>query len=491
MSLLTLLGLIAPLSAAPKACPAEASIRQLKRAQDALQLALLADPGKPIVDASLASDLELLLACTPDVPRELVARSFFMLGADRMANGQQAAAKSYIGAAGLLGSEPAEAEGFTPALRTMLESARVPSKRPRGVVWAPAVLMPGEIHLVGADGEPPWTVAVGTFTFAWGNQSIPVSVNEGALSVVTPSTIQEFKALVEGVTEADLMEPDFGAPIRYETRREERRTKRQEEAAQQASASAQGTGQKTGQGTDPKNGQGSDPASPGPAPVRGDDLDPEVFFNELSDIEDSGSDTTPPPEVPEVREPLTVALHPHLGVGGAWTFTGAAADGADMAGERFGGPGVQAEVGLVLALGKRLLLRPELTFQTATSSPDLGPDRFAVEGWDGEIPVEPLSNRMWAAGAALPVLLRAGPLAVGAGPAWSLAFARVTGATSCGDADCIAPATGRIMAGGGTLQVGLLPAHFPLRPWLEGGLLHDGERAYGSAALVLSWEGRP
>jgi hypothetical protein len=197
------------------------------------------------------------------------------------------------------------------------------------------------------------------------------------------------------------------------------------------------------------------------------------------------------PEVPEEREPITVALRPHLGVGGVWTFTGAATDGADMAEERLGGPGALAELGLVLALGQRLILRPEVTFHTATSGADLGADRFAAEGWGGEIPVEPLNNRLLAAGAALPILLHVGPLAAGAGPAWSMAFARVTGVTACGEGDCVAPATGRIMAGGGTLQVGLLPADFPLRPWLVGGLLHDGERAYGSAALVLSWEGRP
>ncbi|MFH1468807.1 MAG: hypothetical protein ABIO70_30745 [Pseudomonadota bacterium] len=474
MSLLLLLGVIAPLSAAPPACPGDASVRHLKKAQDALLLALMASPDQPLVDPSLGGDLELLLACTPDLPRATVARSFLLLGAERLAGGVPPAAKSYVDAAGLLGAEDAWADGLAAGLRTMLDAAQAPTKRPRGVVWAPAALMPGSIHLVGAEGQAPWSVAVGTFTFEWNDQTIPVSVNEGELSVVTPQTIREFKALVEGVTEADLKEPDFGAPIRYETRREERRTRRQEEPPPEQASSDAGA-------TTPQ----------GPGQIQGDDLDAEVFFDELSDMEDSGPPPATPEPPPPERTPLAVSLHPHLGAGGAWTFTGTGAEGAAMAEEHFGGPGVRAELGLLLSLGERLLLRPGLSFHTAASSADLGVDRFAAEGWGGEIPVEPLRNRLLAAGAELPVLLRAGPLAVGAGPAWSMAFAKVTGATTCDEGDCVAPVSGRIMAGGGTLQVGLLPAHFPLRPWLEGGLLHDGERPYGAAALVLSWEGAP
>ena len=158
----------------------------------------------------------------------------------------------------------------------------------------------------------------------------------------------------------------------------------------------------------------------------------------------------------------------------------------------FGGLGAQAELGLTLRLGRMLALRPEIGFSSAFRGAELDAAQFEDEGYDGAIPVEPMSDRLLLGWGRLPVLLRLGPLSVGAGPSWGIGTARVTTLTSCtDDLSCVAPMQGNMMAAGGDILLGLRPGSSPITAWIDLGTLHDGERPIMAGSLILAWEGSP
>ncbi len=454
-----------------EACPDDASIRSLKRDNTALERALTAPTGEGLDEAS--GQVRSMLGCVPDLPPSVVAQSFLLLGATYMQQGDAFRATPYISAAALLGGERAWNEALGPELRTRFFNG-LRTDRPRGVVYAPESALGDDFHLVGSQGPPPWLMPVGTFTFEWGDRTVPVNVNERELSLVTAKTFDEFAALVDGVTEADLEEPDYDQPVFYD-RRAERKAKRERELAER-------------EAQPPADAQ--QPDQPDEPPV-----DAEDFFDELAFLEDDEKPAQPltpdQPVTPERPERSGLGVRPHLGVGGAFTITGPASDSSPVGDASYGGLGLQAELGLRLLLGERLALRPELGFRSAGSSADLSPGLFAEEGWDAGVPVEPQRDRLMLGYARMPLLLQLGAVSVGAGPAWAMGQARVTALTACGDANCVASMRGTVMAAGGSLLLGLRPGASSVVPWLDLGMLHDGERANLSAGLVLSWEGSP
>ncbi len=478
MSLLLLLGLLtAPHASPDDVCPDDVSIRQLKRNSAVLAQVLVA----PDSDVGALDDAVVrthaLLGCIEDVPPHLVARAFLLLGATQLAQGDDFQAAPYVTAAAVLGGESTWDDSLGTDLRTRFFNA-LADERTRGVVWAPEFLLLGGYHLVGSKGPPPWLMPVGTFTFEWQDRSVPINVNDYELTIVLPRTFDEFDALVEGVTESDLEEPDYDSIIYYETRREQRRAEREQREDPVQDESTQ-------------QGGSDDPAEPQPD----DPVDQEAFFDELAGFNGQGNPTGPDPQ-PDPEQPETtggLAVGPHLGLGASWTVTGPAGKGAAVGDEPFGGPGLQAGVGLTLSLGRRLALRPELGFRTATTSADLDESHFSDEGWGSSIPVEPLNNRLLTGYARLPVLLRLGVVSAGLAPTWAMGSARVTALTDCGDdgETCIAPMHGTVMSAGGALLLGVRPGRSPVQPWLDLGVLHDGERAFLAGSIVLAWEGSP
>ena len=474
MSPLLLLGLLAaPSYAQDIACPDGASTRQLKRENTALEQALTAEAPQPEPLDDAFVQVQTMLGCVPEPPPSVVARSFLLLGAYYLDQGDEFRAGPFVGAAALLGGEPAWLEALGPDLRVRFYNA-LATDRPRGVVYAPELLLVGEHHLVGSLGPPPWLMPVGTFTFLWKDRSVPINVNQQELSLVTPRTFEEFEALVEGVTEADLLEPDYDAPVYYD-RRAEKKRQREEELREREEQK------------DTPQDQPEAPTEPA--------VDANSFFDELADLDTDDTPQAPPdpePSDPMPRQRSGISARPHLGVGGVWTVTGPADNSSPVGDESYGGLGVLAGLGLSIRLGDAVVLRPELGFISAGNAANLDPALFADEGFDGEVPVEPLRNRLLAGQARLPVLLRVGPIAFGAGPAWTMGTARVTALTSCGDElSCVAPMQGTVMAGGGSLLLGVRPGSSPVVPWLDLTVLHDGERAAVATGLVLAWEGSP
>jgi hypothetical protein len=473
MSPLLLLGLLsAPALAQDLACPEEASVRLLKRENTSLEQALTTtetpDPDPAFVQ------VQLLLGCVPDPPPSVIARSFLLLGAYYLDQGDEFRAGPFVQAAALLGGEAAWLESLGPDLRVRFYNA-LASDRPRGVVYGPELLLAGEHHLVGSLGPPPWLMPVGTFTFMWKDRSVPINVNDHELSLVTPATFEEFEALVEGVTEADLVEPDYDAPIYYDRRAERKRQKQ----------------------TEPQPPpQPDEERQPEPTPEPS--VDANSFFDELAELDTDDSPTPAPraiePGAPEPRpEPRAgLSTRPHLGLGASYTLTGPAPQGSPVGDEPFGGLGFQLGAGLTLRLGARLAVRPELGFRSAGQAADLDPARFEDEGYGSEIPVEPLRNRLLLGYARLPVLAGLGPVSVGLAPTWSIGSARVTTISECGEQNgCVAPMQGSVMAAGGSMLLGLRLGEAPVVPWLDLGVLHDGERATIAGSLVLAWEGSP
>jgi hypothetical protein len=385
-------------------------------------------------------------------------------------------AAPFVSSAALLGGEGGWDDSLGPELRVRFYNA-LANRRPKGVVYAPELSMDSDFHLVGSQGPPPWIMPVGTFTFEWGERSVPINVNSEELTLVLPRTFEEFEALVDGVTESDLIAPDYDQPIFYD-RREHRRQQREqrEQEGEQEQEQADST---------------DDPATPEPAAPPVDALS---FFDELADLETDDAPPLPPPSdggAPE-RQGAGVSARPHLGLGGSWTITGPASSDAIVGDESYGGLGLQAALGLNLRFGSLIALRPELGFRSAGNGAALDPSQFADEGWGSSIPVEPTRNRLLLGYARMPVLLRLGALSLGAGPAWAMGSARVNTTTTCGDegVSCIAPMNGSVMAAGGSLLLGVRPGSFPLIPWVDLNVLHDGERATLAAGLTLAWEGR-
>jgi hypothetical protein len=476
MSTLLLLGLIAtPTYAQDIACPDGASTRQLKRENTALEQSLTSPAPEPQALDDAFIQVQTQLGCVPELPPSVVARSFLLLGSYYLTQGDEFRAGPFVSAAALLGGESAWLDTLGPDLRVRFYNA-LATGRPRGVVYAPELLLVGEHHLVGSLGPPPWLMPVGTFTFLWNDRSVPINVNEHELSLVTPRTFDEFEALVEGVTEADLEEPDYDAPVYYD-RRAEKKRQREEEQEQREREQEQ------------QESQQDQPDAPSEPAV-----DANSFFDELAHLE--ADDTPPPsqvlipPDEPKVRQGLSTS--PHLGLGVSYTITGPASQGSPVGDESFGGLGFQLGAGLTLHLGERLALRPELGFRSAAQAADLDPARFESEGYDGAVPVEPLRNRLLLGYARLPILAELGPLSLGLAPSWSIGSARVTALGACGEQDsCVAPQQGSVMAAGGSLLLGLRPGRSPIVPWLDLGVLHDGERATMAGSLVLAWEGSP
>ncbi len=477
MSLILTLGLIAVTSADPDpACPDDASVRALKKQNAALQQALApVEPDADALDGAFV-DVQTMLGCVPDLPPSVVSRSFLLLGAYYFDMGDAFRAEPFVSAAALLGGESAWLDELGPDLRTRFFNT-LASDRPLGVVYGPELLLAGGFHLVGSQGPPPWLMPVGTFTFEWGERSVPVNVNDRDLTLVTPRTFDEFDSLVEGVTESDLEEPDYDQPIYYD-RRAERKTQREQEK-QREQERKEKEQQQAEQPEEPE-------APPDPA------VDALSFFDELAELETD--DSPPPPELPpepDKPKPET-STRLHAGIGGAWTMTGPASGDSPVGDASYGGLGAVAELGLTLRIGDTLALRPELGFRSAGGAPDLDPTLFTDEGYDGEVPVEELRDRLLLGVVRMPVLLHLGPLAVGAGPAWAMGTARVTATTSCGeDISCVTPMQGTVMAPGGSLLIGFRPGSSPIVPWLDLTVLHDGERAAMAAGLVLAWEGSP
>lgn len=474
MTLLLTLGLLSTVHAAPDpSCPDDATVRALKRQNSALEQALsVPQPNADVLDGAFV-EVQTLLGCVDDPPPSVVGRSFLLLGGYYLDQGDAFRAEPFVGAAALLGGQSAWLEALGPDLRTRFFNALV-TDRPVGVVYAPELLLTGGIHLVGSLGPPPWLMPVGTFTFEWNDRSVPVSVNDHELTLVVPQTFNEFEALVEGVTESDLLEPDYDTTIYYD-RRESRRNRKQD--------------------PQPPPEPQPDPEQPAdPPPPDEPSVDASSFFDELAelDTDDGTPATTPEPQPKPPREGAGLSVRPHLGAGGAWTITGAASAASPVGDESFGGLGLLAELGLTLRLGRYLALRPELGFRSAGNAPQLDPSLFADEGYDGEVPVEPMRNRLLLGQARLPVLLALGPVSIGAGPAWAMGTARVTALTSCGeDSSCVAPMQGSVMAAGGSMLLGIRPGSSPVMPWLDLTVLHDGERTTMAGGLVLAWEGSP
>jgi len=471
MSLLLILGLLAAPHAAPDvACPDGASIRSLKRLNSALEQTLTVEEPSPEALDTNFIDVQTMMGCVPELPPSVVARSFLLLGAYYLDQGDAFRADPFVSAAALLGGESAWVETLSPELRTRFFNS-LTSDRPLGVVYAPELLLTGGFHLVGSRGAPPWLMPVGTFTFEWGDRSVPVNVNHQDLTLVVPRTFDEFESLVEGVTESDLEEPDYDAPVYYD-RRAERRTQREEEKTKEPEPPADDTPDE----------------QPPPDPV----VDALSFFDDLAELETDDSPTVVVPDSKPPRQGSGVSIRPHLGVGGAWTITGAANGNSPVGDEDFGGLGMLAELGLTLRLGDTLALRPELGFRSASSAADVAPSRFADEGYDGQVPVEELRDRLLLGQARLPALLSLGPVFVGAGPAWTMGTARVTALTSCGeDSSCVTPMQGSVMAGGGSILLGFRPGTSPIVPWLDFTVLNDTERTTMAGGLVLAWEGSP
>lgn len=477
MSSLLLLGLLAaPNALSSEVCPDEVSIRQLKRTNATLVEALTVEEPDADTLGDAVVQTHTVLGCLHDVPPHLAAKSFLLLGATNLAQGDDFQAAPYIAAAAVLGGESTWDESLGPDMRTRFFNA-LASERPRGVVWAPEFLLVGGYHLVGSQGPPPWLMPVGTFTFEWSERSVPINVNEYELTMVVPRTFDEFDALVEGVTEADLEEPDYDAIVYYDTRREQRRARREQREQQE-----------------PVESQDEQTTAEGGDHTPEENVDSGAFFDELADYDydDIGSDP-PPTEGPEPSgSGAGLALSPHVGLGAAWTTTGAAAQGSAVEDESFGGFGVQLGLGLGLDLGERFTLRPEISLRSAGNGADLDVGRFGGEGWGSDIPVEPSRNRLLSATLRLPALLKLGSASLGLAPAWSVGRARVTALTACTEGTtCVAPLQGTVMAGGGSLLLGFQPGRSPIVPWLDLTALHDGERAFVTAALVLAWEGSP
>ncbi len=481
MSLLPLLGLLTSAWAIDDIpCPKDVSIRALKKQNNSLQAQILAQVTDANALDGAVVQAHMLMGCVRNVPMSVISRSFLLLGTHHMAQGDDFQGEPFIAAAALLGGESAWVEGLSAEIRTRYFNT-LTDPRQRGVVYAPEFRLPGGYHLVGASGGPPWTMPIGTFTFEWGERSVPVNVNDRELTLVLPSTFDDFDALVEGVTESDLEEPDYDAIVYYNTRRQERQARREtQRVAEQHSASTQ------------EQDQEQPPPSEGPL------VDADELFDELATYEGEEGEAPPPPPDDEppslrIRTGPALAFRPHLGAGAAWTITGSPGKGAVVGDEDFGGLGIQLGLGLKLSLGQHFGLRPELGFRSAGTSAELGAGRFADEGYDGEVPVEPLKNHLWLGYGRLPLLLQLGPLAVGAGPAWSMGRAQVTGLTSCGDEalDCIAPSKGTVMAAGGAAHLGFRPGRSPVLPWIDVSYLSDGERPYIGASLSIAWEGKP
>ncbi len=484
MTLLLLLGLLAsPRAAANTDCPDDASVRTLKRWNSSLEQALnKAEPNVDKLDEAYIG-VQTMMGCLEELPPSVVSRSFLMLGGYYASQGDVFRAEPYVRAAALLGGQSAWEDFLGPELRDAFFVV-LASARPVGVVYASELQLGGEFHLVGSQGPPPWLMPRGTFTFDWGDRSVPVNVNEAELTLVSPKTFDEFEALVEGVTESDLEEPDYDEVIYYD-RRAQRRAEKQREKEREEDQAPE---------LEPDASQDGESVAEPDAPAEP-TVDASSFFDELAELETDDSppqeEVVPSPDEPE-REGGSVSLRPHVGLGGAWTVTGAASGNSPVGDASYGGLGLLAELGLTLRLGERLALRPEIGFRSAMSAPDLAPSRFTDEGYDGEVPVEELSNRLMAGQARLPVLLRLGPVALGAGPAWAMGTARVTALTACGeDSSCVAPMQGSIMAAGGSVLLGFRPGRSPVMPWLDLTVLHDGERAAVAGGLVLAWEGSP
>ncbi len=487
MSMLPAVALLSAVHATDP-CPSDVGIRTLKRHNSDLLDELLdaqrGDGTEDLEDAVVRA--HMLLGCTDDIPPSIAARSFLLLGAHHMQQGDEAQALPFISAAALLGGQSSWIDDLGEDLKTRFLSA-VGNTNRKGVVMAPEFRLSGGFHLVGSSGSPPWTMPAGTFTFEWGERSVPINVNAGELTVVLPRTFDEFDALVEGVTEADLLEPDYGSIVYYDSRREARKARKAEKTAEKPEQESQQDSSQTAQGTD---AQGKDKATEGTGDQK--PVDAESFFDELADMDSSGQQaeaTAQPPPPPD--EGAELSLRPHISAGAAWTVTGEAAGNAAVGTEDFGGLGVQAGLGLVLRFGKRFCLRPELGFRSASTAPQLGQGRFEDEGYSDGIPVEPLQNRLLLGYARLPALLSLGPVRLGAAPSWSMGAARVTGSTTCGDEACIAPSQGRVMALGGSGLLGFRFGRVPVLPWFDFSYGSDGDRPYIAASVALAWEGSP
>lgn len=140
--------------------------------------------------AEKAEQAEIQLACTREPPAEYAARTFLLIGAYHFSMGDPAQVERYFKAAHAL----VGASGWDPSLGAELGKwyKEVGKKvDDKGVVYAPPVLFPEGVHLVGTPGPSPWTITVGTFTFEASSRSVPVSVNRNTLTVVTPGYIDD------------------------------------------------------------------------------------------------------------------------------------------------------------------------------------------------------------------------------------------------------------------------------------------------------------
>jgi hypothetical protein len=489
MTPILILGLLTtPFAHAERACPDDASIRALKRQNAALEQALVAESTDPAALDSAFTQVQVQLGCVPDLPLSVVARSFLLLGAYYLDQGDEFRSGPFLRAAAVLEGESAWLDSLGDDVRVRFYNSLV-INRPVGVVYAPELALDGEHHLVGSVGPPPWLMPVGTFTFQWNDRSVPLNVNERDLSLVVPRTFDEFDALVEGVTESDLVEPDYDSIVYYDSRADRRAKRQQRKEQEPAEEPAQDS---PGEGPDDDPGEAS--TDPDSLPAEEPAVDANSFFDELAELETDDSPDGPPlteaPPRPE-KQQTSLSLRPHVGIGGAYTITGTSSD-SPVGDAGYGGLGLLAELGLNLRLGEKLALRPELGFRSAGSAPDLQASQFTEEGYEGEIPVEALRDRAMLGQARLPVLLRLGTVAVGAGPAWAMGTARVTAPTACGEGTtCVAPMQGSIMAAGGSMMMGFRPGASSLMPWLDLTLLHDGERVTMAGGLVLAWEGSP
>ena len=193
--------------ATPAACPEQTSTTLLKQANTVLQQQVL--ESVPDRAAALA-DVLMMLGCLADPAPSVAARSFLLLGAHRRMEGDEEGARRALAAAAALNGSAAWVDELGPELQALYQAEAVGTDN-KGVVFAYEPLFPDAPHLVGGRGDPPWVISPATLTFSAGGTSRPVSIQPGALIVVSPASIEAFHSLVEGVSEADLQEPDWEA----------------------------------------------------------------------------------------------------------------------------------------------------------------------------------------------------------------------------------------------------------------------------------------
>ena len=458
-------------------CPADATIHALKSADKGLTTWLQGPHDSP---SDQAAQAEVLLACAADVPATIAARTFLLLGAHHFLAGDPTQVDRYYQAAFAL--EGADAWDDTLGgedMEAWYQEVGAPGAD-KGVVFAPQALFNQEIHLVGTNGPPPWTMTVGTFTFQAGDDSVPVSVNTNSLSVITPRYLEEFHALVDGVSEADLDPPPIYDPPAHSTVLRNRRHRAQK-----------GEPAPTTEPADPGSEAGSQ--------------DQPVVQSAAGTS--SGTNNEPPPPVTPPANPYsygydeplptddtaTVAIAPHLDAGLSFSRGGAIAAAGSAPAGSFYGFGPQVGLGCAIRIGDKITLNPELGARfLGGASSALRDDSYTI---DGQSPVEPVADtQLWFYGRVL-----GGPrfrhVSLGLGPTLARAAVRITDELPCSGAwsegTCLATTAGSLNAWGGTVLVGVHPRWFPLFPRWEASVLGDGERLHVTTTLSVGWEGKP